>query len=376
MTVTTIPKVRPNAAEYRDRIRQGDPVLSLVARRKLSPIAFGLAVALAINLARLAVAWRDGTLFTTSPVGFFRDPAAFLNMAFAIPVFAWYAWTPAGLGTLIAGLLSNRVFRIRGRPTFVDEVIVQLCRRRWLWLAYGGAIGASLMSLPGYLARMAARDSWSMATPASVALSLIWAATGFFAAFRIVTYYAVVRMELRRLFARHRVRVRPLHPDRCGGLAPLGVFSIRVSYLMTLLAAFLVVTVMTRSYLAYGEPRLEFGLDLVVGFPVLALLSAFIFFALPAVAHDSMSKAKDLLLMRINRRFETEYRLLQKNLEKPDTDLESGLKRLGDLQKLHETTSNFPVWPFDVRTLSRFASSWLTPIAIAALTTLVKVLLD
>jgi len=208
-----------------------------------------------------------------------------------------------------------------------------------------------------------------MATPASVALSLLVAGIGIYALLRLVTYYAAARLAFQRLFKRYDVRVRPLHPDRAGGLGPLGTFSIRMSYLMTLIAVFIPITALTRSYLDTGSAQLRFGLDVMAGIPILAVISAFVFFSLPAVAHGAMRKAKDRLLLRINRRFEVEYQQLQRTMASTGADLEPGLKRLESLQKLHETTARFPVWPLDAGTVSRFTSSWLAPVALGLLTT-------
>ena len=78
-----------------------------------------------------------------------------------------------------------------------------------------------------------------------------------------------------------------------------------------------------------------------------------------------MKNAKGQLLLQIAQRFEAEYINVQSALDDDISGLESSLKILRELQSLHEVTSEFPVWPFNLENIVRFATSLMSPIALA-----------
>jgi len=78
-----------------------------------------------------------------------------------------------------------------------------------------------------------------------------------------------------------------------------------------------------------------------------------------------MRNAKSQLLLQIAQRFETEYINIQNALDDDISDLENSLKMLKELQSLHEMTSEFPVWPFNLENIVRFVTSLVSPIALA-----------
>jgi len=126
-----------------------------------------------------------------------------------------------------------------------------------------------------------------------------------------------------------------------------------------------VTTPVTRHYLTYGTFRFGWTSDIIVGLGIYVIAAPIVFFAPLSVTHNAMRNAKSQLLLQIAQRFETEYINIQNALEDDISDLENSLKMLKELQSLHEMTSEFPVWPFNLENIVRFVTSLVSPIALA-----------
>lgn len=87
------------------------------------------------------------------------------------------------------------------------------------------------------------------------------------------------------------------------------------------------------------------------------------------LVQPTMEEAKDQLLLQIAWRFEAEYINVQSVLGGGDdiSGLENSWKIVKELQTLYDATSKFPVWPFNVSNITRFSTSYLSPIVLAVL---------
>ncbi|MBU7025937.1 MAG: hypothetical protein HXS48_03270 [Theionarchaea archaeon] len=95
----------------------------------------------------------------------------------------------------------------------------------------------------------------------------------YFLIFIMIYKSVVLILFLRKLHNTFDFQVRPLHPDRCGGLKPVGDFCITLDY--TLFIFFIVVVTFYR--LPHGE---GLNLSLYFGFPLYIFLPCFSFFIL------------------------------------------------------------------------------------------------
>ena len=209
------------------------------------------------------------------------------------------------------------------------------------------------------------QDSWSMADPLNLTLSLLWALVNLYGVVHAFTHCVLGIYWLRSLFVTFTVYVRPLHPDRAGGLSPIGKFSLALSYAVTLVGLLVVTTPITRNYLAYGRFRFRWTNDTLVALGAYVIAAPIVFFAPLSATHRAMKNAKRQLLLQIAQRFETEYINIQNALDDDISGLESSLKALRELHLLHEMTSEFPVWPANLDSIARFAASLVSPIALA-----------
>lgn len=373
----------PNSSELPElkleMITKGDPLLKLLTRIKTSPILIGVAYSAVFNLLRMFAAWLAGHLRTVGTVtGFLEDPGMYTNLIAGAVIWICYTWMPRGIVTVLNGLLTNKVigpptqttYTKRGEKYSYASFIAEIHTLfgRWWWSAVSLAVAASatfILLLPGYLARMNRQDSWSMADPLNLTLSLLWALINIYSVVLLFTHCVLSIYWFSRLFTNFTVYVRPLHPDRAGGLSPLGNFSLALNYIVTLIGLMLVTTPITRHYLAHGMFRFRWTSDILVGLGIYVMAAPIVFFAPLSVTHSAMKNAKGQLLLQIAQRFEAEYINVQNALDDDISGLESSLKILKELQSLHEVTSEFPVWPFNLENIVRFATSLVSPIALA-----------
>lgn len=369
-----------------ERIARGDPLLNRLVRIKVSPILSGVVYSVVFYWVRAFAAWRAGHLRTVGTVtGFFDQPDLYTNLISGAVVWAYYTWMPKGIVTVFKGLHDNGVIgvpiptmhRKKGQKrtdiSFVEEMRTLFGKWWWSAVSLAIAVGATfILVLPQYLAL-----SQSAATGAdtlSLILSLLWMLIGLYCVVLLLVYSMLGIYWLRRLFNSFTIHVRPLHPDRAGGLSPLGNFTLMLSYLIALIGIMLVITPIPRNYLAVGTWRFRWTTELLVGLGIYVVAAPIVFFAPLWVAHNTMEEAKDQLLLQIARRFEKEYSEIQKVLDKDISSLEdrskileNSSKILRELQALHDTTSKFPVWPFNVSNVTRFGTSYVSPIALAIL---------
>ena len=90
--------------------------------------------------------------------------------------------------------------------------------------------------------------------------------------------------------------------------------------------------------------------------------------------NNDAPEALSAWVLRIAKRIEQEYDQIQNSLDSYEFesdeqpfDLKRSLEHLEELQKLHETTSAFPVWPFNMQNITRFSTSFVSPIALAVI---------
>lgn len=182
---------------------------------------------------------------------------------------------------------------------------------------------------------------------------IVFYATAIFLAYLVIpTLYKGVRLIFlpRKLHRTFGIRVRPLHPDGCGGLKSLGDLCIRFDYI------FLVGAVGSALRLFFsegGEFELYFYFFLVYAF----LVTFFFLYPLWPV-HNVMKAQKYHLLNRLNERLDPAY---QEIAESADISVEN-LEKLEKMDIIYRRVNGMPVWPFDTGGLLRFLTTVFVPL--------------
>lgn len=359
-----------------ENIARGDPLLRWLSRIEISPIVIGIAYTVLLNLARGLAAWRAGYLRTSgTATGFFDDPSVYTNLVYGAVMFAYYAWMPRGIVAVFAGIQESNVI---GEPTptarnkkgdkydyasLIKDM--QSWFGKWWWPAISLAIATTVtftLVLPQYLAL--GQSAWWTADTLPLITALLWALIGIYCVLLLLFYTTFSIIWLSRLFKDFTTFVRPLYPDRAGGLASLGNFTLRLSYIIALVGVMLVVTPITRNYVVLGTVQFRWTTELLTGLIAYVIAAPIVFFAPLGVAHEAMRKAKHQQLLKIAKQFDEVYENLQEGLDDKPSNLEHHSRVLKELQELHKMTSKFPVWPFNLENVTRFLTAYVLPIVV------------
>ena len=369
-----------------EAIARGEPVLRWLCSAGVPPVLVGIAYTVLFNLLRGFSAWSAGYLSTSGTViGFVNDPSVYTNFVIGLVMFTYYAWIPRGIVAVFEGLGESGVIGdavsskgdragYASYSALVDDMVSQL--GKWWWPAIALAVSTTVtltLLLPQYLAL--GKSAWWTAATFPLIVCLGWFLIGFYGLLVVLFYSVLSVVWLRKLFTGFAVRVRPLYPDGAGGLASLGNFTLKLSYMIAFVGMILVVTPITRNYVAVGTLQFRWTPELLTGLGVYVVSAPIVFFAPLSVAHQAMKDAKHQLLLNIARRFDAEYGDVHGVLDGDLQDLGDRSQVLGELQDLHKMTSAFPVWPFNVDNVTRFGTAYVSPFIIPLLMELFSLLM-
>jgi len=156
-----------------------------------------------------------------------------------------------------------------------------------------------------------------------------------------------------------RFYMLPFHPDKCGGLRPIGHLGLRHQYLLTVLGMNVVFLVMV-SIRYLNMPTSLFGL--IAGVAAAYLMLGPVVFMGPLLSFRAgMLRTKQELLGEIAQRLRIELHRLRNQLpsgqlSREDEDLVDRLRKVGGV------IDELPVWPFDAGTLRKFLTAYVVPV--------------
>lgn len=194
--------------------------------------------------------------------------------------------------------------------------------------------------------------------PAGVAfLSCVFA---FYAAIPIYIMRTIaVTVFLSDLVKHSTIEMLPFHPDRSGGLRPMGRLGLRNQYGLTVFGINIVLLAIT-SFTYLQVPPSLIGLIIAAGvaYVVIGPL-AFLGPLLPF--RDGMLRTKADLMSDVAGRLRIELLRVRElirsgNVEKEDEELIERLRAIGAV------IEELPVWPFDAVTLRKFVAAYVVPV--------------
>lgn len=154
------------------------------------------------------------------------------------------------------------------------------------------------------------------------------------------------------------LNIQPLHPDKSGGLRPLGKYALSASYTIALggIAAGL------SEYYAWYHGVFFKAYFYHIGLVIYIFLGPIGFFAPLWSAHKSMLLARNNLLLYISRQFSQDFSNAYNGIKGSSKILKDGIEKIEQTRRLHNIAVSFPVWPFDLDILRRFIFAMATPI--------------
>lgn len=176
----------------------------------------------------------------------------------------------------------------------------------------------------------------------------------------------VISTFLRALVKRSVLRMMPFHPDKAGGLGPVGKLGVRNQYLLTVVGLNIVIlhAVCHRHLVdpvSKDLPDLVHGLIVAAGI-FYVLIGPLVFMGPLLAFRPAMMRSKNELMGDVAIRLRAELHRLRGQLAhgaltKEDEELVERLRKVGAV------ADEMPVWPFDVATLRRFVGAYILPVA-------------
>ena len=333
---------------------KGDPVARLLVDSfGLTPFRFALIVAAVGFSGALLLSLVTGTFLPhADQLGFLTDWSPWLWSLLFTPVLAgYYLWVSSSMERLLRDLQQSEAVDILEGELGAVTLYYQKPWREILSVAMAVIVGLAVFVLrPQVRGWAGSNDTIRAATSVVITIST-------YAVTMLILTLITNIWALRRILGGKEFRVNPLHPDRCGGLKALSVYSLRTAYLVAVFG----LLIGASEYRFISQGLLQQFWFVHLGIPLYMAAAAFCFFAPLTLAHDRMQYAKTNLLTDIAKQFRDEYRVAHKALGEKTETLKEGVDKIQQLQALYELTDKFPVWPFDVQTLRRFVAALASP---------------
>lgn len=213
--------------------------------------------------------------------------------------------------------------------------------------------------------------------PASWLLTRLWVVLGYgltpLVLFKVVNLMVVLQVFCGRLTShQHSLDIKPLAPDRAGGLASLS--DAALSFIYVFIPIFIMVGA---ALIKEATPPSPHNYLLIVGF--VPLLVAAFFMPLSSV-HNAMRRAKEYYLSEVSRQFnQLNDRLLADIAagQLVDGELVKVERSTESLEKLYRQIEKLPEWPLALTTLLRFlGATFMVPLVLFLLQRLLSEVLS
>lgn len=291
-----------------------------------------------------------------------------------LPFLMWFSrYYLGGIGKACKTLYdSNVVIASEEEQTkFVTTANEYFAKHEVTFLPYLVALLPTAYVVVTYL--LGQHNGWnSPVPPSSISLAAILSFVPTFIFFSLLlTYVArvvVVYFVVRRLLL-GELHIQPLHPDHCGGMAPLGEFSLRVTK-AGIVVGFICLLGIDANMSLNSYPLIHHTNVAIIGGYVVGLAILFFLPLLPA--RTAMCQARDRVLTEISCHFQI---LLQESVQaiSATKDAEnSDMERLEHIQKLYSIASSMPVYPFNIGNVTRFFGSVIWPVIFMLIQALIK----
>jgi hypothetical protein len=356
-------------------VQNFDPLYRLLAvKLRLSPFWFGMAVFLADVLVdgylglRYDVFWQVG-----KPPGLLQDYMALVTDFIFNPITCGiYLWTTIGINTLFEQMYRSSIFSSKHEFRNILKQMSFYYQKKWIFILalvtsflftlsqLGGYFGkAPWKAVAGYLELNPLMSYWR----APFWFVMFYAF--FFAAFNV----AVTIIVLRKIFRKASIQILPLHPDGCGGLGSISRFSLRIGFAIGAIGLLLSTAVITEVM----NGKLLQSTPVLIGVVAYVVFAPLFFFLPLGTAHGAMQDAREAEILSLAKQFAVTFAKVKDSINSPEeSNYSREIERLENIKKLYKVADEFPVWPFDTRSIRRFLAVVTTPLLPALITILTE----
>jgi hypothetical protein len=168
-----------------------------------------------------------------------------------------------------------------------------------------------------------------------------------------------VAMLLRSIVRHAELHILPLHPDKAGGLQPIGHIALRNQYALTLLGINVALGLALTLLLSNRNNEM-IGLVAAAATAYL-ILGPFVFVAPLLPFSEVMTKNKAQMMSEVALRMRAELDNIRLRFQSGAITAEDE-QSIERLRKIGAVIDELPVWPFDAGTLRKFSTAYLIPI--------------
>jgi hypothetical protein len=161
-------------------------------------------------------------------------------------------------------------------------------------------------------------------------------------------------------YFKHPPNIQPLHPDRCGGLSPLGKLSMKPALGVCMFGLVAVISIIVNvkppNNMSIFHPL---NLLLITGY----LVGASIAFLPPFFAtHHAMKKSKYEAIQVISKNYQRVNDKIMEELKANKHVDSKNVDELDSIKMLNDIAIHMPVYPFNFQIASSFFGAILTPL--------------
>ena len=155
--------------------------------------------------------------------------------------------------------------------------------------------------------------------------------------------------------------IQILHPDKCGGLGVIGIYTLYLNILVFITGIFLTQGLLSNTYIYNFDKFNLINIFLVIIF----LVCSFVLVFSPVMAaHKRMRFSKDEMHNVINKNFEVENEKLRKILYSDKSLTNNDIDTIESIQKIYNIVNYQPTWPFNYKVIYTFIISVISPLAV------------
>jgi hypothetical protein len=172
-----------------------------------------------------------------------------------------------------------------------------------------------------------------------------------------------IGLLLRDVVAHAELHMLPLHPDKAGGLRPIGRLGLRNQYAITLIG----LNIALALFVSYFFLKNNNFIGTIVIATIACLTFGPLVFLWPLLPfRDGMTRNKAQLMNGVALRMRVQLDDLRSRFQSGAITIEDE-QLIDRLRKIGGVIDDMPVWPFDAVILRKFLTAYVTPLAITAL---------
>lgn len=188
--------------------------------------------------------------------------------------------------------------------------------------------------------------------------SMVGNIIGWLALASLMVNLILVILLIHSVFVNNRVEVFPLHQDGSGGFGALARFSLRMSYLALIIAAFIIGQVIS----ALRRESLSREYFIVFNSLAYLLIVPALFYLPLHQAHRAMLGYRAELISQTSLQYAARHKALLAEIPSNANALANQLKYLEELERLQAYNRKYPVWPFSMSVRIAVIANAITPL--------------